>query len=143
MKWIKYCALTLIVFFSFVDNEAWARRHHSHSRARVSVGIGLGVPVFHSYHRPYRSSFGFYPYYSYPYAPYTTYTPYAPVVVERPVYIERAVVEPEVVTAAPVMSQAAPDSYWYYCPASKAYYPYVGKCPSGWRKVSTHPAGVR
>lgn len=28
----------------------------------------------------------------------------------------------------------APDSYWYLCPKSKAYYPYVKDCPGGWVK---------
>ena len=25
--------------------------------------------------------------------------------------------------------------YWYYCPDSKAYYPYVQQCPTAWLKV--------
>jgi len=28
-----------------------------------------------------------------------------------------------------------PEAYWYYCPDSKAYYPYVQQCPVGWLKV--------
>ncbi len=27
------------------------------------------------------------------------------------------------------------ESYWYYCPDSQAYYPYVKTCPGGWLKV--------
>lgn len=27
------------------------------------------------------------------------------------------------------------ESYWYYCPESRAYYPYVKSCPGGWLKV--------
>ncbi len=30
---------------------------------------------------------------------------------------------------------APPPIYWYYCPDSRAYYPYVKKCPSGWLTV--------
>ncbi|MFL9923372.1 hypothetical protein PQR62_03780 [Herbaspirillum lusitanum] len=46
-----------------------------------------------------------------------------PVYVERtppPVYIERA---------------PQPENYWYYCPETKAYYPYVQSCPSNWMRV--------
>jgi len=25
--------------------------------------------------------------------------------------------------------------YWYFCPDSKNYYPYVKQCPNGWLKV--------
>jgi hypothetical protein len=30
-------------------------------------------------------------------------------------------------------------SYWYYCPESGAYYPYVRECPSGWQQVAPQP----
>jgi len=33
---------------------------------------------------------------------------------------------------------AAP-SYWYYCAASRAYYPYVRECPGGWQQVAPQP----
>jgi len=33
--------------------------------------------------------------------------------------------------AAPQQTQG----YWYYCAASRAYYPYVGTCPEGWQRV--------
>lgn len=29
--------------------------------------------------------------------------------------------------------------YWYYCAASKAYYPYVSECPAGWQQVLPTP----
>lgn len=25
--------------------------------------------------------------------------------------------------------------YWYFCPASRAYYPYVNECPGGWQLI--------
>ncbi len=31
-------------------------------------------------------------------------------------------------------------SYWYYCPDSKTYYPYVRQCASTWTRVPTSPA---
>jgi len=33
----------------------------------------------------------------------------------------------------------APSQYWYFCNASKAYYPYVRECPSGWQRVTPQP----
>jgi hypothetical protein len=41
---------------------------------------------------------------------------------------------------------AGPGRYsgsWYYCDASRAYYPYVKQCPGGWREVSPQPASSR
>ncbi len=32
-----------------------------------------------------------------------------------------------------------PTQNWYYCDASKAYYPYVKDCQSGWREVAPQP----
>jgi hypothetical protein len=29
--------------------------------------------------------------------------------------------------------------YWYYCDATKGYYPYVKECPTGWQKVAPRP----
>lgn len=41
-----------------------------------------------------------------------------------------------VVPAAP----AAPaPSYWYWCPDSRQYYPYVAECPSPWQQVPARP----
>lgn len=95
--------------------EAHGRRH---SGARV--GVFIGAPLFaygYGYYRPY-------PYY-YPPA----YVVPAPVVVQPPVYIERA----DEAATAPA------GSYWYYCPDTKAYYPYVGTCASPWQRVAPQP----
>lgn len=38
-----------------------------------------------------------------------------------------------------------PARYWYYCEALRNYYPYVSRCPGGWRRVPATPdanAGV-
>ena len=50
--------------------------------------------------------------------------------------------EPPVVIQqqAPIYEQQTPQVeeqpyYWYFCPQSKAYYPYVKQCPGGWMKV--------
>jgi len=56
-----------------------------------------------------------YPYY---YPPY--YYPPQVVVQPAPIYTD---------------SPAPPESYWYYCPSAKAYYPTVPTCPEVWIKV--------
>lgn len=92
---------------------AWAR---GHSHAHVGIVVG---PTY--YWGPY-----YYP------RPLYYYPPYAPLVIERsppPVYVEQP---PPPVTSAPPVPAT---SYWYYCAASRAYYPYVGECPGGWTKV--------
>jgi hypothetical protein len=44
-----------------------------------------------------------------------------------------------VVPQAPEMAPP-PTSFWYFCEASKTYYPYVASCPGGWRQVPAVPA---
>jgi hypothetical protein len=77
--------------------------------ARISFGVVVGAPFYPGYYPPY--------YY------------YPPVVVAAPAepttYIERA--------DSPAPSQRS--SYWYYCKASRTYYPYVKECPAGWLRV--------
>lgn len=33
------------------------------------------------------------------------------------------------------MQRPAQQQYWYWCEKSKAYYPYVQECPTGWMQV--------
>jgi hypothetical protein len=102
------------------DDRGWG---HDHGDGHVRFGISLGVPLFDP---------GYYsPYYDYPYPAYPAYT-YPPVVVQSapPVYVEQGAAQ-----AAP--APAAAD--WYYCPASKSYYPYVSECPGGWQRVPSQP----
>lgn len=83
--------------------------HHSF------FSFSFGVPLIW---RPY----AYYPYSYYPYPPTT-------VVVER---------QPEVYVQQPPPApapQTAPANYWYYCPDSRTYYPYVQTCPSNWLQV--------
>jgi hypothetical protein len=80
---------------------------------------------FWSYPYPYYYP-GYYPYY------YPNYYPYAPEVTvpsEPQEYIERPRQE----------RPSAPSGLWYYCPDSKAYYPYVRECPKGWQTVPAQP----
>ena len=36
---------------------------------------------------------------------------------------------------APLPPAQAPTQYWYFCPSSQSYYPYVATCPQGWLTV--------
>ncbi|HUO44680.1 MAG TPA: hypothetical protein VMT94_07200 [Burkholderiales bacterium] len=83
------------------------------------VGIYFGGPLFWP---------GYYdPYYGYPYY----YPPVVTVPAEPPTYIEQGQNE------APAPDQNS--GYWYYCPDSKTYYPYVKECASSWQQVVPQP----
>jgi hypothetical protein len=71
------------------------------------------------------------------YYPYPRYYYPQPVYVPPPQYIEQnspAPPEPQPpVSGAP--SQGGSGYYWYYCPDSQTYYPYVQTCGSQWQQV--------
>lgn len=92
--------------------------HHGHG-GHVNFGVSIG-PVW----GPWFVG-PFYPYYPYPYAASPR------VIVEEP--------EEEYVQAAPRQDE---ESYWYFCPDPKGYYPYVRKCPQGWMKVVPNPSPI-
>jgi hypothetical protein len=85
----------------------------------VHFGFGFGFPV---YPAPY-----YYPPPAYYYPPPVYAAPAA-----APVYVE------------PPQAQAAPqaENFWYYCPDSKTYYPYVKSCASAWQRVKPQPPGT-
>jgi hypothetical protein len=86
---------------------------------RVGVGVYLG-PAYPNYY-PVAPV----PYY-YPAYPGSYYYPPAVVVPAAPSnYIQE---EPPAV-------EAPTAGTWYYCDASKSYYPYVKQCSGGWRSV--------
>lgn len=91
-----------------------ALAHGGH--ARVSVGFAFGGPAW--YYPP--------PYYYYPYYPPVVAAPSQPTV-----YVERGD------SYAPPQQS---EGFWYYCPETKAYYPYVSQCAKGWQKVSPTPS---
>lgn len=110
----------------------WGGHGHGHGSwyGHSSFGVHIGVPLI--WPRP--AYYGVAPYaYRYPYA-----YPVTQVVVERApqVYVQR-----EVAQTAPAQST---DSYWYYCPDTRTYYPYVKTCPSPWLQVvpQTSPQGT-
>jgi len=108
----RNCGLAIVLLVIGSMGNAWA----DHPRGHVSTHVGVYFgPVWDPWYYP---------------APTYYYPPARPIIIERappPVYVEQA--EP-----APV-----PNQYWYYCNASKAYYPYVGECPSGWQRVLPQP----
>ena len=126
-KLMKYLLAAGVLAMSCVGS-AWAWGHHGYGGSRVYFGVGFGPGYWGA---PYYS--GYYPgYYSPPYAPYAA----APVIINQtpPVYVEQSA-QPALAapSAAPVAAQ--PQQYWYYCAASRSYYPYVKKCPAGWVKT--------
>ncbi len=96
---------------------AWPGHGGGGHLARVRVFVGTSVFVGPVWWGP-----AWYPY-PYPY-PYPVTYP-APTVVQQ-----------EAPTYAPPATTA---QYWYYCPDSKAYYPYIQQCPSGWLQVVPSP----
>ncbi|MEJ2684652.1 MAG: hypothetical protein P8Z71_09680 [Candidatus Sulfobium sp.] len=113
------------------------RDRHGHYRGDFNVVIGgsWGWGPWWGYASPYYYPYyTYYPYYSYPYSYGFSPYYYAPSVVpETPQsYIEREGPEP-----SPTASNWPQD--WFYCPDSKAYYPYVKECKDGWQTVPSTP----
>jgi hypothetical protein len=112
----RSASIALLVLAMASSSSAWADRGYPHRHFRSSTHFGVVIgPVWSPWYYPAPH------YYSSPYY----YPPFSPVIIERtpPVYIEQAAPE------------AAQINYWYYCNASRAYYPYVKECPSGWQRV--------
>ncbi|MDB5831948.1 MAG: hypothetical protein JWR14_1778 [Caballeronia sp.] len=98
------------------------------ANARVFVGVGVGLPYY------------------YPVAPVPYYYPYAyPPVVAVPApppvnYVEQGQVQEPAQGPGPSADASGQQGgSWYYCEASKSYYPYVKECPAGWRPVAPQP----
>lgn len=69
---------------------------------------------------PWWWSGAYYPYY--PYYAYGSGYPYYPPQQQPSVYVEQT-------------PQTDEQTYWYFCPDARNYYPYVKRCPKGWLKV--------
>jgi hypothetical protein len=120
MKVLKTTLMSAVVLLGAAQAvEALAHGGRYHSRAHVGVFIGAPVVV---------SPFFYYPYF---HRPYYYYHPYPPAVVVRPqaptVYIEQG---------QPAQQSGA---FWYYCPDSQTYYPYVDRCAVPWQRVVPQP----
>lgn len=102
------------------------------------AGIGLAVLVLGAalYPQPLYAAA---PYYSPYYAPY--YPPVTIVEAAPAVYVNPAPVYAPAPAQNPQVAQAPDSADWYYCKASKSYYPYVRECPAGWLRVPSHPPG--
>ena len=123
MKALRIVLLAAVFLAGAVASAAAVANGRPHHHPRARVGVFIGAPVLIA---PF-----YLPYY---YAPY--YYPYYP-----PVYYAPAVVVPPPAPAY-VEPQAAPqraDPYWYYCPAARAYFPYVQQCAGGWQRVVPQP----
>jgi hypothetical protein len=91
--------------------------HGPHFGTRVFIGAGVFAPFWWPA-----------PYYYYPPAYYP------------PAYYPPAYYPPATEYVEPTPAPAAPAAgYWYYCPSSQAYYPYVRVCPEGWQQVAPQP----
>ena len=123
---LKRLVIILLAAAAAWSGLARADRGSRHDWHRPSVGIVV-TPYWSPWMYPSHSWYPYYPIYN------------PPVIIERsqpPVYIERG--------AAPQASEppSAPDQYWYYCEASRTYYPYVSECSGGWRKVVPQPSDL-
>ena len=52
-----------------------------------------------------------------------------------PYYSEPAVIQQQPQEYMQRAPQQEEQYYWYFCPDSRNYYPYVKQCPSGWLRV--------
>lgn len=122
-----------------VGGTALAGRGHSGHSGGGRSGHFTGSGNFHHFHHGghfhHRVFIGATAPFYYPlpyYDPYTYYAPYY--------YPPTVIAPPPAQYVAPYPAQSAPQAaYWYYCPESGAYYPYVQQCPSGWRQVAPQP----
>jgi hypothetical protein len=120
----KMMATMLLVSIGVLASGTAMAQHrgHGHGYGGARLGLYLGAPLLAAaYYSP-----RYYPSYYNPYYPSPYYYPPAAVVsVPPPVYVEQR------------MAQAAPQAQgdWFYCAASRSYYPQVSECPSGWQRV--------
>ena len=128
----KALVTSVLILLGMLASGAAMAQHRGHGYGyggNVRFGISLGFPIYGPgyYPAPYYA----YPAYAYPAPVY----PYPAAVMgssSPPVYVEQGLAQ-----AAPAPAQAQGD--WYYCAASKAYYPYVRECPDGWQRVPAQP----
>ena len=135
MKLAKAAFASTLILLAFVASDSALARpgfHRGGVRLSLAVGIPIGFGLGYGYYGGYYPS----PYYSaYPY--YPSYYPPVAAAPYAPTYIEQG--SPQ--AGYPQANPGTQGSYWYYCPDSKSYYPYVNQCASGWQRVSPTPPG--
>jgi hypothetical protein len=129
-------AASMAALIACAPAQAQHRGHFHGPRVTFGIGLGFGAP-YYPYYRPYY------------YAPYPYY--YPPVVIRPlppPVYIERPDtiderMQPQAQYQAPAPAQprasVTQNDWWFYCPDSQAYYPYVQQCSVEWQRVTPRP----
>jgi hypothetical protein len=123
---IKPLLASALLLLGFVASGA-AMAQHRHGG---HFGVYLGVPFYGlGYYPPYYSPY-YSPYYASPYY----YPPAVVVPSSPPVYVEQGLAQ-----AAPPPAQAQAQGDWFYCAASRSYYPYAAECPAGWQRVPAQP----
>jgi hypothetical protein len=80
-----------------------------------------------------------YPAYPYPYPyPYVAPVTGGPAYAELPTYSDSPAYS-DAPANSDVPGYTERNDYWYFCPDSQAYYPYVQTCPSPWVQVLPEP----
>ena len=135
---LKVVGTSVLVLFGILASSSAMAEHYGHGwghghgdGGHVRFGISLGLPLFLPGYYPA-------PHYAYPAYAYPAYAYPAPVYAYPPVVVQSAppvYVEQGAAQAGPAPAQAD----WYYCAASRAYYPYVNECPAGWQRVPAQP----
>jgi hypothetical protein len=121
-KLMKPLMAFALLMLGFVASGAVMAQH----RGGGHFGVYLGVPIYGPGYYP--------PYYAPYYAPPYYYPPAVVAPASPPVYVEQAITQ---AVSPPMQAQAQGD--WFYCAASKGYYPYETECPSGWQRVPAQP----
>jgi len=132
----KVIATFILILFGTLASGAAMAQHHGHGFGGVRFGINLGFPFYGPgyYPGPYYGSPYAYPAYGYP-APAYAYPPAVMGSYASPSYVEQGAPQ-----AAPAPAPAQAQGDWYYCAASRTYYPYVGECPAGWQRMPAQPS---
>jgi hypothetical protein len=128
MRSLKAVLLAAVLAAATAPGLADARGGHGggHFGGGFGLGVGLGlafgVPLLAAsyYGSPYYGSPYYVPNYGY----------VAPQQYSQPAYPQQG--------PAPVQQAS---NYWYFCPGSNGYYPYVRECPGGWQQVAPQPPG--
>jgi hypothetical protein len=115
----------------------------AHGRGRVSVGVGFGFGGYWpGYWGGWPGYWGGWPGYWGGYYPAPYYSAYPEAVVTTPpTYIERGDAQPQPAAQAQPAANAPRRDWWYYCPETQTYYPYVKQCAGGWQRVEPRPPG--